>query len=146
MIKNKIIVKISEGLGNQLFMYANAYCLAQKYNLDLFIDIKSGYYNDKSIYPFMLDNFSISSNYAQDHEIFNSSSKNFIKKFLIYSDIFKKNKKFFFENKDKKKKSFFLPLILNSKSPTIYIDGNFESEKYFIDYKDQILNEFKIIL
>jgi len=145
MNDNKIIVKISEGLGNQLFMYANAYCLAQKYNLDLFIDAKSGYYNEKHIYPFILDNFSISSNYAKEYEIFNSATKNIFKKILIFSDRFKKNKRFFFENKDNNKKSIFLPLILDSRSPSVYIDGNFESEKYFIDYKDQILSEFKII-
>ena len=29
-MKKKIIVKISEGLGNQLFMYANAFSLSKK--------------------------------------------------------------------------------------------------------------------
>jgi hypothetical protein len=32
-MKKKIIVKISEGLGNQLFMYANAYAISKKFNL-----------------------------------------------------------------------------------------------------------------
>ena len=34
----KIIVEISEGLGNQLFMYAHAYSLSRKLGYDLFID------------------------------------------------------------------------------------------------------------
>ena len=36
MIK-KIVVKISEGLGNQLFMYANAYALSKRYNFKIFL-------------------------------------------------------------------------------------------------------------
>ena len=30
-----IIAKISEGLGNQLFMYSNAYAISKKFNFDL---------------------------------------------------------------------------------------------------------------
>lgn len=29
-MKNKLIVRMAEGLGNQLFMYAHAYCLSKK--------------------------------------------------------------------------------------------------------------------
>ena len=43
-MKKKIIAKISEGLGNQFFMYANAYSLSKKINYRLFISIhESGY-------------------------------------------------------------------------------------------------------
>ena len=37
-MKKKIITKISEGLGNQLFMYANSYSLCKKNNFDHYID------------------------------------------------------------------------------------------------------------
>ena len=30
-MKKKIVAKISEGLGNQFFMYANAYAFSKKY-------------------------------------------------------------------------------------------------------------------
>ena len=49
MKKKTVIVKISEGLGNQLFMYANAFSLKKKYQLNLYIDSHSGYYNKKAI-------------------------------------------------------------------------------------------------
>jgi len=144
MKNNKIIVKISEGLGNQLFMYANAYSLAQKYNLNLFIDSKSGFYK-KSVYPYMLHNFSITPNYAEEKEIFNTHLKNFKKKILIYSVFLKKDKRFIYESKNKKKITSFAPIKINENVSSIYIDGNFECEKYFIDYKDEILNQFKIV-
>ena len=36
---NKIIIaKISEGLGNQLFMYSNAYAISKKFDLTLCLD------------------------------------------------------------------------------------------------------------
>ena len=38
----KIIVRIAEGIGNQLFMYAHAYVLSKKINYDLYIDNTSG--------------------------------------------------------------------------------------------------------
>ena len=40
----KIIVRIAEGLGNQLFMYANSLSLSRKINYNLFIDNESGYF------------------------------------------------------------------------------------------------------
>ena len=37
-MKKTIIAKISEGLGNQLFMYSHAYALSKKFDLEFFID------------------------------------------------------------------------------------------------------------
>ena len=45
----KIIVRIAEGLGNQLFMYANSLSLSKKINYNLFIDNESGYFQKKNI-------------------------------------------------------------------------------------------------
>ena len=39
----KVIARISEGLGNQLFMYANAYSFSKKLGYNLYVDSKSGY-------------------------------------------------------------------------------------------------------
>ena len=44
MTSKKIVVKIAAGLGNQMFMYANAYTLSKKYSLNLTIDNTSGYF------------------------------------------------------------------------------------------------------
>ena len=62
-MSNNIIVQVSEGLGNQLFMYAHAYALSKKLNKNLLIDNSTGYYKYKnSLRPhqkFMLNFFNI---------------------------------------------------------------------------------------
>ena len=64
----KAILKISEGLGNQLFMYANAYAFSKKLNYKLFIDNISAYQKLK-IRSFLLNHFNININYADNNEI-----------------------------------------------------------------------------
>ena len=39
-MKKKLTIQISEGLGNQLFMYAFAYSLSKKLNYNFYIDNK----------------------------------------------------------------------------------------------------------
>ena len=143
-MRKKIIAKISEGLGNQLFMYANAYALSKKNNFEFLIDPYSGYYQKKHIYNFYLDRLNISSKIASKNLIFANQYRNFIKKILLFVDKFKINKKFVFENKDHNKKSFFSELNFKNTNQYFFLDGNFESEKYFKQYRSHILNEFKI--
>ncbi len=143
-MKKKIITKISEGLGNQLFMYANSYSLCKKNNFDYYIDALSGYYQKKHIYDFYLDRFCISANTASKEFSFENRYKNLLKKVLIFFDKFKRNKRFYFEKKDSNKFSQYSPLDLTNAYNHFFIDGNFESEKYFYDYRNDLLNEFNI--
>ena len=46
-IKKTLTVRLAQGIGNQLFMYANAYSLSKSYNYQLFIDNTSGYFKKK---------------------------------------------------------------------------------------------------
>ena len=141
---NKIIVaKISEGLGNQLFMYANAYAISKKFNLDLCLDPYSGYYKN-NIRSFMLNDFNISSKIAPSDWIFSNNYRKLIKKIKIKYDFFKKKKSFLLESKDNNKLTKFTSIKLDNLDDTFYIDGNFESEKYFLDYRNDLLNEFSL--
>ena len=136
-----IIAKISEGLGNQFFMYANAYAISKKYGLNFYIDPYSGYYK-KNVRNFLLHNFNISSITAPSEWVFSNNYRNLLKKIYISFEKFKSNKSFLFEIKNLNKLTEYAPLILNNTNNTIYIDGNFESEKYFSGFRDNLLNEF----
>lgn len=142
-MKKRIIVKISEGLGNQLFMYANAYSISKKHNLNLNIDPYSGFYKN-NLRSYMLNNFNITSDIAPQKWIFSNNYLNFVKKIRIKFDSFKKNKSFFFEIRGKDKTTQYNQFNLNNLDKTFYIDGNFESEKYFIDYRKDLLKEFSL--
>ena len=144
MIK-KIVVKISEGLGNQLFMYANAYALSKRYNYDLHIDNTSGYFKTKNkIRSYKLDNFIISNDIVNSAFKFDTYRKDIKYKIQKKLDIFNKNKNFLIETKDSQKKTKFTKINLKDYSNTIFIDGNFECEKYFVDYENDIKKMFKI--
>ena len=142
-MKKKIIAKISEGLGNQLFMYANAYAISKKFNLHLNLDPYSGFYR-YNLRSYLLDNFNISSDIASPDWIFANNYRNLIKKIKIRFDYFKNKKSFLFEFKNKDKSTYYKPLDLQNANDIFYIDGNFESEKYFLNYRNELLDEFSL--
>ena len=144
-IKKKIVVRIAEGLGNQLFMYANAYALSQTYNYELLIDNTSGYFQTKNkIRNYELDNFLISSSIADKNLKFDSSTKNLIRKFMKRIDLLRKFKKFIIESKDSNKNTYFNKIDLHGNTNIFFVEGHFECEKYFIDFKSDIKKIFKI--
>ena len=148
----KLTVEISEGLGNQMFMYAHAFALSKKLNYDLVVDNKSGYSKDKNLLRkhqnFLLDNFNLLGRLANNNEIYDTSFKRFMKKIFILYDFFNVKKNFLLEKKIKNKsKKYVNPLIdidANSLSNNLYIQGNFENEDYFKDFRSQLLNIFTI--
>jgi len=80
-MEKKIIVKISEGLGNQLFMYAHAYFLSKKMNRKLLIDDTSGFFQYKNKLrgqKYLLNRFKINLDYANKYDRFDTNYKNFI--------------------------------------------------------------------
>ena len=98
-MNNKLIVRISEGLGNQLFMYSNAYTLSKKINYNLFIDDESSYMY-KNIRSYLLNNFHITGKIVNNNLKFNNYGKNIIRKLKIKIDKYKKHKEFLIEAKE----------------------------------------------
>ena len=113
MISKKIIVKIAAGLGNQMFMYANAYSLSKKHSLNLSVDNTSGYFQKKNrtlSREYGLDIFNLSSNKSSNVDKFDTYFKHLLKKILIFLDIFCVKKTFFKEKSNKDKMSNFIPI------------------------------------
>ena len=97
----KIIVEIAEGLGNQLFMYANAYSLSKKLNYDLMIDNTSGFSKKKNQLRkhqrYMLDLFCIDQKLAPNNLRYDDLNKRVKKKIELFIDKFRIKKKFIIE-------------------------------------------------
>ena len=144
-MEKKLIVRISENLGNQLFMYANAFNIAKKLNYKLYIDHKSAYQDhDKHLnISYQLNNFNLDTEMAPEKYLslkpFNYLKRKFRKKL----DIFRKRKSYIIEVRDKNKNTVFSPNYLSGTfSNTLFVEGYFQSEKYFIDCKDEILKKY----
>jgi hypothetical protein len=132
-----IIVRLNGGLGNQLFQYSAAYALALKNNDCLKIDI-SGYLSpslqNQTYRNFDLVDFLITAEVARPDEI--AKIKNPLPFFsnlnrLIRQKIFR---------------AYYIdwhPKIFNLKGD-IYLDGYFQSEKYFLECLDKLRNELSL--
>jgi len=141
-MENKLIVRIAEGLGNQMFMYAHSYALSKKINYKLLIDNKSGYFKQKDIRSYQLHNFNISTDIADEYLLFNNHVKNFKRKFLIKIDKFKVRKKFLIEKKDKNKITKYKNTSKESFFDLLYVEGYYESEKYFKEFEKDLKSKF----
>lgn len=137
-----IILKLKGGLGNQLFSYAFSLHLANLNHANLYIDIFTGFKYDK-VYnrSFALENFNITanilpSNFYNKH--FNPFVYRITKKIILKTPfLFQKyliEKSICFDNK-------YLEYKIRNKC---YIDGYFQSEKYFSNIDHIIRKEFKI--
>ena len=141
MKKNIAIVRIAEGLGNQLFMYCNAYSLAKRKKYKLLIDNESGYFKNKNKLrkrKYLIKYFNVKNTICPDHLKFNSYFKDITRKLLKITDFFKSKKTFLIEHRDNDKKTYFKEIINYPLSNPAYIDGHFESEKYFSNDKEEL--------
>jgi hypothetical protein len=139
-VKKKIYLYLSGGLGNQLFQYAAAKNLAIINNADLLIDTLSGFVTDfKDFRKFALNKKTL---------------KNvFLKKNILIFWFYKIYKKFF--KIDKVFSNFFFCHFINEMltnqfdedikkikiNNNLYLFGYFQSEKYFLENKDSIIDE-----
>ena len=147
-MNNSVTVQISEGLGNQLFMYANAYAFSKKYKKKLLIDDTSGYFREKNQLrgqKYLLDHFNIGNEIAPINLKFDTFYKHLKKKLLINIDKFKTKKSFLIENllfeSGHSETDCFSNINFSDK---VFLYGNFENQFYFKNYKEELINLFSV--
>ena len=145
-MNKKLIIRISNELGNQMFMYAAAYSISKKLDRKLYIDNETAFLSKKNISKYGLGNFDISSKTANKEDKFLGLRGYLRKKIFKFISNISKKKIFFVEPKNSEKITCYNDDIYNQiLSKNHYIEGYFESEKYFKDIKNEILKEFTFI-
>ncbi|MBU2539052.1 MAG: alpha-1,2-fucosyltransferase [Proteobacteria bacterium] len=137
-----IIVRIMGGLGNQMFQFAAGRQLAARHKTVVKMDISD--FENYNLHDYGLSVFNINELFASKEEINllkepeAGTWKKRIKKVLRCPNKLGKTH-------IKEKHYHFDPEIL-SLSDFVYLDGYWQSEKYFLDIADVIRNEFTITL
>ena len=138
-----IIVKLMGGLGNQMFQYAAGRALSLKNDCELKLDTE--FLLDRSEKPkdfvfrnYDLDIFKLKVNIASSEEVRKlvpDQSTHFLKKVL--------NKVFTESNKYLKQQGvhFYKPFF--RKTPPLYLDGYWQSEKFFKPFEPEIRRDFE---
>lgn len=133
-----LIVKLKGGLGNQLFQYALGRQCAIKNNTDLFLDTSS--FKTDTLREFSLNQFNIKVQSISNLNSFEFDGKNYSFDLSFFKKI---SNPFLFSNKIKEKGFNFSPLVLNQ-TKKYYLDGYWQSEKYFSNIRSILLNEISL--
>ena len=133
-----VITRLSGGIGNQLFQYAAGRMLALKNNDVLKLDI-AGYTDPRTLfsdYPraYTLQHYNIKAQIATPEEI---------RKIKYPYGFISKLKRAFNKKILRKFYRDYHPEIFSWKGD-VYLDGFFQSEKYFADSKNIILEDFRL--
>jgi hypothetical protein len=142
-MSSKLIIRLSNELGNQMFMYASALGISHKLKRQLLIDNETAFLLNKNISRYGLNNFNINSSIAANEHKFLGHYGYLKRKILKKIDFISPTKKFYIEYKNKNKITSYNENFLNTNfAKNIYMEGYFESEKYFSHIKEIIINEF----
>lgn len=142
-MKKKIIAYLRGGIGNQLFQYATARALALDNDSELVLDNWSGFIRDK-IYKrkFELNELKIQARLASKFEILYFLFYRLINRILKTKPKFKKNflkAQILTETNDAK---YYLSELNNINLNTFnWLDGHWQSPKYFEHYKQLLQKE-----
>lgn len=138
-----IYVRLKGGLGNQLFQYAAGYALSRERNQGLVLDIS--YYN-KNNNDYRLDKLGLDDNVLvtdKNRFCIRILHNKFINKGIriigVENPYIGKDGLYILESKAETLDSYF-----KREATNIYLDGYFQTPKYFEKYKYDIQNQFEI--
>lgn len=132
-----VIVKITGGLGNQLFQYATGKALAKKLSCELALDLS--FYPTQTLRKYELDKFNIKARIAETKEISLAGGGNdvvsrLMRKFGLTSVIFPQ----YIKERESIK---YVEKIDQCKSGA-FLDGYWQNPRYFSQIKVELVQEF----
>jgi hypothetical protein len=132
-----IIVKITGGLGNQLFQYALGRALSLKLECELVLDIS--FYPQQTLRKYELDKFNVKARLATDQEVRKAGAGNhfiarIIRKLGLISILY--------PNYIKERESVKYVKEIDECKLGFYLDGYWQNPKYFELYKRQLCEDF----
>jgi Glycosyl transferase family 11 len=141
-VPNKIVVRISGGIGNQLFGYAAARRLAVVNGAELVIEDKSGFVRDFDYARcYQLDHFSIPCRKATPTERLEPFAR--IRRYLKRAAA--RRRPFGERSYIQQRGAAFEPRLLQVKvRGTLYLEGYWQSEDYFKDIEATIRDDLRI--
>lgn len=136
-----IITRITGGIGNQMFQYATAKSIAKRSNSELNLDLS--FYLGQSLRQYELNRFFIKGGIATSAECArlrgNEGLVYKVKKKLGFK--IQRPKSYIFESELYATK--FQKRIFDN-AGSMYLDGYWQNEKYFINIRDEILQDFTL--
>lgn len=146
---NKKIVKLNGGLGNQMFQYAFAYVLSKKFESEILLDFTwfEAVKTHENVMPrgFELSHFNTDYKIATDEDlkqIIDEDSRSKLQKVLWTLLKTKKHKPE--KNIARQKSAYKFEKDFFTNPDYYYYDGYFQNEKYFKDYREEILKSFSL--
>ncbi len=136
---SEVIVRLVGGLGNQLFQYATARAVALRNDAELLID--ASWFSSSLDRSYALTPFCINARVLESvpaHTVSKGFLQRAIQRYGFRLGVHKFGKPVFTE------KSFYFDPTVTKLCAPIYLDGYFQSEKYFSDFKQVILDDLQL--
>jgi len=130
--ERKVIARLMGGLGNQLFIFAFAKVFSMKYGCRLLIDQKSGFTRDTYKREFHLEKFITRLECAPDKYCYLGIKGRILRRVSRFLNRHLRWKRYFYE-----KSNIYFPVNISlGKQKGIYLDGYWQSPRYFSGYED----------
>lgn len=134
-----VIVKLLGGLGNQMFQYATGRAVASRLDVELLLDVSAFAHYDLRRYE--LDDWNITARLATSEELARSGVA------AAHPSFFDRIARFLRidlpVNCFREASFTYDPRILEVSSP-VYLDGYWQSERYFLDIEKKLRQEFQL--